>query len=286
MNSFNKMINAKVIKRIDSGMLISIDDIHVNPELDIRVKNKRLEDANEELFQHIMNGGKLPALEVEPREEGGVWVIEGMRRRLCYLRARDAGKPIDMIKIDPFVGNDLDKLSRVKSSNKQLHISDYEEFVLVKQMMAFNIEPQEMADRLTIPRYKVDNYLILVTAGYAIQQLVKDDAVDLLLAVERIKKNKDKALELLQADANKAQAEGKKRATKSTAIPQFSAKKSRTAIGLLSNESTYDFIANSDIPADVKLNILEILDEYREFSQKNSSDSGEGDSENQLEIQE
>lgn len=283
MNSFNKMINVKpkVIKRNDDGMLIQIDNIHVRPGLNRRVEGERLKLANEGTLNYIMKGGVLPALEVEPRDEGGVWLVDGHRRHYNYLRARELGKPVDWIKIVKFEGNDVDRVARIKNSNAQLTLTDFEESLLVKDMLAFNLDAQDISDKLDIPRYKVDAYLVFIKADHAIQQLVKNDDVDIMLAVERIKKSDGNALEILQADADKAQADGKRRATKSTAIPQFSAKKSRSAVELLSTSEVYDAITDSNISCDIKLEILNILDQYRDFTQKQSD---EGDAKNQLEI--
>jgi len=36
-------------------------------------------------------------LEVVPRDEGGVWIVEGHRRHRCYVRCRNAGKPVEYI---------------------------------------------------------------------------------------------------------------------------------------------------------------------------------------------
>ncbi|MGQ7116457.1 chromosome partitioning protein ParB, partial [Escherichia sp. TWPC-MK] len=66
------------MKRTDTGMFISLDDIHVREGF-----NKRHDDdertrlADDDLFNYLMNGGSVAPLEVIARDEGGVWVVEG-----------------------------------------------------------------------------------------------------------------------------------------------------------------------------------------------------------------
>jgi hypothetical protein len=116
-NSFKQMTTKGVIKRTDTGMFISLDDIHVKEGF-----NKR--DDDDVLARLMMTFSvphewrHRPPLEVTPRDEGGVWVVEGHRRRRCYERCRDAGKPVDRIHIMPFVGNDVERLARVTSNNQ------------------------------------------------------------------------------------------------------------------------------------------------------------------------
>ncbi|HAT3797053.1 TPA: chromosome partitioning protein ParB, partial [Serratia marcescens] len=87
-NSFNKMIDEKVIKRGKTSMLIRLDDIHIKEDFNRRVDNERYREANERLYLYMLTGGKIPNLEVIPRDEGGVWVVEGHRRTLTFHRLR------------------------------------------------------------------------------------------------------------------------------------------------------------------------------------------------------
>lgn len=84
-NSFKQMTQGGIIKRTDTGMFIGLNDIHVRDGF-----NKRQDDdertrlADDDLFNYLMNGGSVAPLEVIARDEGGVWVVEGHRRRRCY----------------------------------------------------------------------------------------------------------------------------------------------------------------------------------------------------------
>ncbi|HGM6897056.1 chromosome partitioning protein ParB [Serratia marcescens] len=265
-NSFNKMIDEKIIKRGKTGFLIQLENIHVNPEFDIRVKNERYHEAGEKLYQFMLAGGKVPPLEVIPRDDGGVWIIEGHRRNENFHRLlNDAGRPVDWIRIDPFEGNNIERIARVRTSNNQLPITDYEEALLVRDLQNLNLTADKIAEVLHIPRYKVDNALVLLSANYDVHQLVEEGTVDIPLAVERVKKHGEKAGELLKDDVAKAQKKGKPKATKSTAIPQFSATKSRNVLKVLAQAEVREIDGQTAyvLPAGTQLDVLAILDEYR-----------------------
>lgn len=83
-NSFKQMTKAGVIKRTDTGMFIALSDIHVREGFNKREDDERTRQADDDLFSYLMNGGSVPPLEVIARDEGGVWVVEGHRRRRCY----------------------------------------------------------------------------------------------------------------------------------------------------------------------------------------------------------
>ncbi|MBP1129354.1 hypothetical protein JOE25_000897 [Serratia sp. PL17] len=265
-NSFNKMIDEKVIKRGKTSMLIRLDDIHIKEDFNRRVDNERYREANEKLYQYMLTGGKIPNLEVVPRDEGGVWVVEGHRRTLTCHRLRDeAGKPVEWIKIEPFEGNDVDRIARIRTSNEQLPLTDYEEALLVKDLQNLNLSADKISEVLHIPRYKVDNARILINANHDVHQLIEQGVVDIPLAVERVKKHGEKAGQVLKDDANKAQTNGKGRATKSTAIPQFSATKSRNVLKVLAQAEVREIDGQTAyfLPAGTQLDVLAILDEYR-----------------------
>ncbi|WP_447870232.1 chromosome partitioning protein ParB [Serratia fonticola] len=265
-NSFNKMIDEKIIKRGKTSMLIRLDDIHIKEDFNRRVDNERYREANEKLYQYMLSGGKIPNLEVVPRDEGGVWVVEGHRRTLTCHRLRDeAGKPVEWIKIEPFEGNDVDRIARIRTSNEQLPLTDYEEALLVKDLQNLNLSADKISEVLHIPRYKVDNARILINANHDVHQLIEQGVVDIPLAVERVKKHGEKAGQVLLDDANKAQTKGKERATKSTAIPQFSATKSRNAVKIFSQAEVREIDGQTAyvLPAGMQLDVLAILEEYR-----------------------
>lgn len=103
-------------------MFIKLADIHVQEGFNKRVDDERTQAADDDLFNHLSSGKPVPPLEVRPRDDGGVWIVEGHRRHRAYLRCRDAGKPVEWIAILPFTGSDVERIARIMNSNSQLSL--------------------------------------------------------------------------------------------------------------------------------------------------------------------
>ncbi|MFU0886799.1 chromosome partitioning protein ParB [Kluyvera sichuanensis] len=221
-NSFKLMTSSGVIKRTDTGMFISLDDIHVRDGFNKREDDERTRQADDDLFNYLMNGGSVPPLEVIARDEGGVWVVEGHRRRRCYARCAEAGKPVDRIHIMPFSGNDVQRLSAIEQAA-----------VIQELHNAFNQSTSEIAKLVNKSVPTVEKLLALSMANHDVQQVVKAGEVSVAVAVERVKEHGERAGEVLEQDKAKAAAAGKKKVTKSFIAPEISVKKARRAIELL-----------------------------------------------------
>jgi ParB-like chromosome segregation protein Spo0J len=271
-NSFKQMIKGKVISRSDSGMFISLDDIHVKPGFNKRDDSERLRKANDELFAYLMNGGPVPALEVVARDEGGVWLIEGHRRRQAYERCRQEGKPVDRIQIMPFVGNDVQRLARIMTSNNQLALEPLEQAALIQEMATvFNLTPAEIAKLVHLSVPKVKELLALSTANHDVQQKVKAGEVAVNVAVDRVKEHGDKAGEVLEKDKAVAAAAGKKKVTRSVLNPELSIKKARRLVALLSAALGSDNELEFE-PEDWE-ELLRIINEHRVLSATETKES-------------
>lgn len=233
-NSFKMMTRDGTIKRTDTGMFISLDDIHVREGFNKREDDERTRQADDDLFNYLMNGGSVPPLEVIARDEGGVWVVEGHRRRRCYARCRDAGKPVDRIHIMPFNGNDVQRLARIMTSNNQLPLSAIEQAAVIQELHnAFNQSTSKIAKLVNKSVPTVEKLLALSMANHDVQQVVKAGEVSVEVAVERVKEHGERAGEVLEQDKAKAAAAGKKKVTKSFIAPEISVKKARRAVELL-----------------------------------------------------
>lgn len=140
-NSFKQMSRDGTIKRTDTGMFISLEHIHVREGFNKREDDERTRQADDDLFNYLMNGGTVPPLEVIARDEGGVWVVEGHRRRRCYARCAEAGKPVDRIHIMPFNGNDVQRLARIMTSNNQLPFPILNRRLLFRSFITLSTRP-------------------------------------------------------------------------------------------------------------------------------------------------
>ena len=222
-NSFKLMSRSGVIKRADTGMFISLNDIHVKEGFNKRDDDERTRLADDALFEYLMNGGTVPPLEVTARDEGGVWVVEGHRRRRCYERCKAAGKPVDRIHIVPFVGNDVERLARVMTSNNQLPLTPLEQAQVIKELATtFNLTTQEIAKLVHKSVPTVEKLLTLATANHDVQQIVKNGEVSVGVAVERVREHGENAGKVLEQDRAVAAAAGKKKITKKVIAPEVS----------------------------------------------------------------
>ncbi|KKY90246.1 chromosome partitioning protein ParB [Enterobacter cloacae] len=273
-NSFKLMSRDGTIKRTDTGMFINLNDIHVREGFNKRDDNdERTRQADDDLFNYLMNGGSVPPLEVIARDEGGVWVVEGHRRRRCYARCAEAGKPVDRIHIMPFNGSDVQRLARIMTSNNQLPLSDMEQAAVIQELHnAFNQTTSEIAKLVNKSVATVEKLLTLSTANYDVQQEVKSGAVSVDVAVDRVKTFGEKAGDVLQQDKVAAAALGKKKVTRSVISPEISVKKARRLVELvglagISNTGviTLEGLAHAEVQ--------EIIDEHKAIASSHSGAS-------------
>lgn len=265
-NSINKLIDDKIIKRGKICMLIRLDDIHIQEGFNPRVEDERSRVADDELFDHLYQGKTVPPLEVRPRDDGGVFVIEGHRRHRAFVRCREAGKPVEWIPIIPFTGNNIERIARIMNSNSQLPLTPYEQSRVVKELAGFNLSPDEIATLVGKSRTTVDKLLTFSQANHDVQTLVKEGSVAVDAAVDRVKEHGEAAGKVLAVDVEKAKKAGKKKVTKSFITPLFSATRARRLCELL-----YDASPMLREEGDVLLllpgtreEINKILNEYRQ----------------------
>ncbi|WP_205690330.1 ParB/RepB/Spo0J family partition protein [Comamonas serinivorans] len=221
MNTYRKMIADKVIKRSDVGQQIRLQDIHVKPGFNKRAHTAAYEAAQVELVEYLAGGGTVPALEVYPRDEGGVWLVEGHRRHDAFTRLAAAGQPVEWILITPFNGNDAERVARIATSNSQLQLAPIERAAVYAQLRAFNWSVEDIAKRVGKTAEHVRSLLQLCDADTDVQELVKAGEVSATVAVQHVRKHGERAGEVLEQKLTQAKAEGKAKVTGSADAPDF-----------------------------------------------------------------
>lgn len=264
-NSFKQMTRDGTIKRTDTGMFISLDDIHVREGFNIREDDERTRLANDDLFDYLMNGGVVPPIEVVPRDEGGVYIVEGHRRHLAYQRCRDAGKPVNRIHIMPFYGNDLKQKARIFTSASQLSLSPIDQINGIRDFAPFNLTPAEIAKEIHKSVAWVEKLIALSNANHDVQKAVKAGEVSVDVAMDRVKEFGEKAGEVLQKDKASAAAKGKKKVTRSVIAPEISVKKARRLVELISLAGISDTGVIS-LEGLVHAEVVEIIDEHKSIA--------------------
>ena len=150
------------------------------------------------------------------------------------MRCREAGKPVDRLHIVPFVGNDVDRLARVMTSNNQLSLSHVEQAAVVKELSSvFNLTTSEIAKLVHKSVPTVEKLLTLSTANHDVQLSVKSGEVSVDVAVDRVKEHGENAGKVLEKDKATAAAAGKKKVTRSLIAPEISVKKARRLVELI-----------------------------------------------------
>lgn len=221
--SFKQMRNEGITKRAE-GAQIDINDVHFDPTLNAVGRNEEHDEDDEDLFQFIMSGrfDQLPAWEVRPREEGGVWVVEGHRRTIQVRRAIAAGAPLAdaagkvWIPIKQFVGNDIDRIVRVGTSARKKPLKPHQFADLFARLRGFNKTPAEIATLMCCSRSKVEQALVLTTANNDVQQAVQSGTISATEAVKQVRIHGEKAGAVIKEAVAKA-APAKEGAPKVTA---------------------------------------------------------------------
>lgn len=271
-NSFKQMTKSGLIKRTDTGMFISLEDIHVREGFNIREDDERTRLANDDLFDYLMNGGVVPPIEVVPRDEGGVYIVEGHRRHLAYQRCRDAGKPVNRIHIMPFYGNDLKQKARIFTSASQLSLSPIDQINGIRDFAPFNLTPAEIAKEIHKSVAWVEKLIALSNANHDVQKAVKAGEVSVDVAIDRVKEFGEKAGEVLQKDKASAAAKGKKKVTRSVIAPEISVKKARRLVELISLAGISDTGVIS-LEGLAHAEVVEIIDEHKAIASQRSGAS-------------
>ncbi|MNK29178.1 Chromosome-partitioning protein Spo0J [compost metagenome] len=215
MKSFKQMIQAGEVKRADA-MKVQPCDLHEEPGFNLRQEGEELEASIEALKLYILDGGVYPPLEVRPREEGGVWIVDGHRRSRAIKRAIESGAAIEWVNVIAFTGNDADRTLRVITSAEGRGLSPLETAMGYKKLAAFGWEPDQIAGKVGKTRQHVDQLLILANAPTKVHQLVAAGKVSAAVAVDAVRKHGDEAGNVLDGELGKAKAAGKGKVTAGT----------------------------------------------------------------------
>ncbi|MBN9092044.1 ParB/RepB/Spo0J family partition protein [Pandoraea pnomenusa] len=240
--SFKQKINDKEIRRADA-MKIRYADIHVEPGFNLRASldmldGEALEKAKEDdesLFRHIMAGGQYPALEVSPRAEGGVWLVDGHRRYAAIGRADAAGAPLRdrdgelMIRIEAFDGNDADRTLRILSSNKKRELHPLEKAFGYQRLARFGWDNTRIAEGDHVSPQWVGKMLVLASANSDVHRLVFAGKAAASVAAEAVRIHGEQAGTFLAVELEKAAVGGKTKVTRSSIRSKAPPRKAVTA---------------------------------------------------------
>ena len=186
-------------------------------------RKQHVVSRDEELFQHIMAGGSIPELDVRPRDEGGVWIVDGHRRYIQYGRALAAGAPLRdkkdgqaWIRIRQFEGNDVKRNYHIVKSNKKQDVSDFQLCYVYCRARDFGETVEQIADGVKKSVKHVREILSLADSNHDVQNAIKAGDISRTTAIAVIKEHGEKAGAVIEVEVKKAKAQGRKRATPGT----------------------------------------------------------------------
>jgi ParB/RepB/Spo0J family partition protein len=220
MKSFKAMIKDGEIKRADA-MKARLEDLHEEPGFNLRAEGEDLEQSISDLAEFIAAGGQIPALEVRPRAEGGLWLVDGHRRSRALRRLDAEGRlpRVDgeaWVAIVAFTGNDADRVARVITSQEGRKLSPLELAEGYKRLAAFGWTTEQIGKAVGKTRQHVDQMMVLAGANTDVQQMVKAGTVSAATAVELVREHGEDAGKVLATELEKAKAQGKAKVTGGT----------------------------------------------------------------------
>lgn len=219
--SFKQMIKDGEVKRADA-MKVRLADIHEEPGFNLRREGEDLQESIDALCEFILDGGQLPPLEVRPRAEGGVWLVDGHRRSRALRQAVELGYPaadedgVLWVSVVAFTGNDADRVARVITSQEGRKLEPLELAEGYKRLASFGWDAAKIAQKVGKTRQHVDQMLVLAGANSDVQQLVASGVVAAATAVSIVRAEGEKAGEFIRKGLESAQAQGKGKVTAGT----------------------------------------------------------------------
>lgn len=222
--SFKQMIKDGEVRRADA-MKVQLEDLHEEPGFNLRTEGDALEASINALAEFIAAGGQIPPLEVRPRAEGGVWLVDGHRRRRALLKLDAEGRlPRTPNKDRPevheawvpviaFEGSDADRVARIITSQENEKLSPLELAEGYKRLRAFGWSVEQIATKVGKTRQHVEQVLTVGNANTDVQNLVVAGHVSATTAAQVVREHGDGAGKVLGAELEKARASGKTRVT-------------------------------------------------------------------------
>lgn len=232
--SYRDLIGTGDIKKTNTYRA-KLTSVHVEPGFNLRgetattyadIKDPVFREEIDAMVDFLMDGGKFPPLEIRIRPEGGVWLVDGHRRRITYNRAVELGAPLAdedgevYVDVRAFEGNDSERVARIMTSAEGRKLTPLETANGYKRLAAFNWDAERIAKKVGKTRPHVEGLLILANANTDVHMLVASGKVSAAIAVDAVRKHNEKAGAFLAGQFEKAKAAGGKKVTAGTLKPK------------------------------------------------------------------
>ena len=222
MSSARELLAQGHAKRADLLKVLA-SHIHIEPGFNVPETKEEFEARVEAIVLHLTEGGNLPAVEVRPRDNGGVFLVDGHARFEAYKRAHKRKVPVADPKDGqlylltvPFTGNDADRMVRTITSAEGRTLAPLQLADRYKKLTAFGWTAEQIAAKVGKTGEHVRNIMKLATADSSVQKLVAEKKVSASEAIKAVKKHGDGAGSVLTTAVKTATKAGKKKATAKT----------------------------------------------------------------------
>lgn len=228
----------------------------------------------EEFRDAFILGEEVPALVVQVTEQG-LKIIDGHHRYYGAVMATEAGHEVARLECKDAKGTEADRIALMVTSSQGRALLPLERAAAYQRLKNQGWEPSEIAKKVKRSVADVDHHLQLLECGDELIDMVKAKELSATTAVSMSREFGVKAGAVATQELAKAKAAGKKKLTKSAAIPQFNATKARRLVELM---AAFEFSDEGyKAPHEVYLEAMGIIAEYREKHSAPAAASTEGE---------
>jgi len=268
--------------------LLGVDELYVETNYNIR----DIDQTHVEEFRDAFIAGEhVPPLAVKVTEKG-IKIIDGHHRYYGAKLAQEAGYTL-RLECKDFVGSEADSVAFMVTSSQGRALLPLERAAAYQRLVNQGLEPAEIAAKVKRSITDVEQHLQLLTVGEPLIEMVKSGEVAATTAVALQREHGVKASSVAQEQMQKAKAAGKKKLTKTDAMPQFSAAQARKLAELIAKHSQAEqsdegaritLTFETDLQAAELMDIILIAKEHYGVTQSASeqpapvkSENGDGD---------
>lgn len=212
--------------------LLGVDELYVETNYNIR----NIDQTHVEEFREAFIAGEhVPPLAVKVTEKG-IKIIDGHHRYYGAKLAQEAGYTL-RLECKDFLGSEADSVAFMVTSSQGRALLPLERAAAYQRLVNQGLEPAEIAAKVKRSITDVEQHLQLLTVGEPLIEMVKSGEVAATTAVALQREHGVKASSVAQEQMQKAKAAGKKKLTKTDAMPQFSAAQARKLAELIAKHS-------------------------------------------------
>lgn len=197
---------------------VNVDDLHVEPDFNVRSQNADLEAHIRSLADSMKSEGyyqdkPLAAFVKQEGETSKIVVTDGHNRLAAVKLAIQEGAKIGKL---PVVvapkGTTMEDLTvALVRSNSGKKLDPYEQAIVCKRLSRFGWEPIEIAKRIGRRQGEVELMLELVGAPRHIRGLLESGQVKSSLAFSMLEKHGNRAFGMLEKMVERSKSEGSRR---------------------------------------------------------------------------